>query len=393
MPDQLSMQILHAAGSAGTRVSLPTTPTPTTKEQTTSFGPQRRRKTVSIVHPSTHAPQSDPIVESARLSRPSTMDVYPRSRYLREMSQRNSQPPPSPAMKPEYSPRWADAPEGNFLVRSKSSGRLHSAAMERRLTIPGDPRDTRKAGALTFAGTTTSTTAPSPSVVASRPSAGPPSPSSPSPARLHHPPSLPNIPRLPQSRFSFEVQHPLRKVALTSHLKSASVDRSPPAADSVSTPRHSSLYDRHRKSVPNFHLSHAETQPASDSPQISPAAPTTAQRGTSALSSDVGSTVRVLSPNATKRRKSTLYSQQEPPGAKRRMPSSTASFAQGRSYADEYGTPVKGAERFGQRDGLRSSIADESRSKNEDIFLNIARSDSSRRESQGRSELRRVIAT
>ncbi|KAL4921022.1 hypothetical protein BDW62DRAFT_175775, partial [Aspergillus aurantiobrunneus] len=71
------------------------------------------------------------------------------------------------------------------------------------------------------------------------------------------------------------------------------------------------------------------------------------------------------------------------------MPSSTATFAQGRSYADENGTPVKGGERFSQQDGFRSSIADETRSRNEDIFLNIARSDSGRRESLGRSELRR----
>ncbi|KAL4991060.1 hypothetical protein BDW68DRAFT_153256, partial [Aspergillus falconensis] len=56
------------------------------------------------------------------------------------------------------------------------------------------------------------------------------------------------------------------------------------------------------------------------------------------------------------------------------MPSSTATFVQGRSYADENGAAAK---------------INESRSRNEDIFLNIARSDSSRRESLGRSELRR----
>ncbi|KAL4906618.1 hypothetical protein BDW74DRAFT_150823 [Aspergillus multicolor] len=56
------------------------------------------------------------------------------------------------------------------------------------------------------------------------------------------------------------------------------------------------------------------------------------------------------------------------------MPSSTATFTQGRSYADENGAAAK---------------ADEGPSRNEDIFLNIARSDSNRRESLGRSELRR----
>lgn len=361
----------------------PITPTPATKKQATSFGLPRRRKTVSIVHPDTHAPESDAAVKSAHLSRSSTMDVYPRPRYPAEIHQME---PRSPAMESQYSPR-----EGNFLVKSKSSGRLRSAAIERRLTISGDPRDTGKAGALTFAGTTTST-APSPSVVASRPQpiSSPLSPSSPSPSRLHHPPSLSSIPRLPQSRFSFEVQSPLRRIALTSHLKSASVDRSTPASDSVSSPKRSPLYNSHRKSVPEFHSPNLETQSASEFLRSPPAEPATAQERSSALSSGAGSTVRVLSPNAAKRRKSTSYSQQSPPDVKRRMPSSTATFTQGRSYANENGTPAKGIERYSQRDGLRSSIADESRSKNEDIFLNIARSDSGHRESLGRPDFRRV---
>jgi hypothetical protein len=180
---------------------------------------------------------------------------------------------------------------------------------------------------------------------------------------------------------------------LTSHLKSASVDRSSTLASespSTTTPKHPSLYDRHRKSVPNLHLSHAETQAASEPRRIPLNPSTTIKGGNSALSQDADPTVRVLSPNAPKRRKSTLYSQQEPPGVKRRMPSSTTTFVQGRSYIDENGPAVKGVERHSHQDGLRSSITDESRSKNEDIFLNIARSDSGRRESLGRSELRRV---
>ncbi|KAL2849518.1 hypothetical protein BJY01DRAFT_210788, partial [Aspergillus pseudoustus] len=71
------------------------------------------------------------------------------------------------------------------------------------------------------------------------------------------------------------------------------------------------------------------------------------------------------------------------------MPSSTTTFVQGRSYIDENGPAVKGVGRYSHQDGLRSPIADESRAKNEDVFLNIARSDSDRRESLGRSELRR----
>ncbi|KAL4799835.1 hypothetical protein BDV19DRAFT_237803 [Aspergillus venezuelensis] len=385
MPDQC-VQMLHDTGSAGTRMpSSPTTPTPTTKNQTTLFG---RRKTVSIANPSINAPQRDRIVDSSSSlpSRRSTVDVYARtSRYPTDLHQIE---PPSPAMRSEYS-----APEGHSLVRSKSSGRLQSGAIERRLTISGDPRDTGKAGALAFAGSAPSpTTLSSPSqstITTSRPT--PSSPSSRSPPRSNNPPLPPSILRVPQSRFSFEVQSPLRKIALTSHLKSASIDRTTPASASISSPRHpQSLYDRHRKSVPDFHPSHLEIPSTSESLQFPSAAPTAAQGGSSALSQDFGSTDRVLSPNAPKRRKSTLYSQQEPPDVKRRMPSSTATFNQGRSYADANGTPLKGPNRYSQQDGFRSSVADESRSKNnEDIFLNIARSDSGRRESLGRSELRR----
>ncbi|KAL4749691.1 hypothetical protein BDW72DRAFT_130663 [Aspergillus terricola var. indicus] len=359
--------MLHDTESAGTRMPSPTTPTPTstTKDQTTSFDPRRRRKTVSIVQPNTHASQSHSIVESAHFSRRSTMDLPSRTRYPAGVHQIE---PASPAMGSHY-------PEGHYLVKSKSSSRLRSAALERRLTISGDPhpRVTGKAGALTFAGTTPST-APLPSPSLSPSGSIPPTSSPSSPSRLHQLASLSPIPRLPQSRFSFEVQSPLRKIALTSHLKTASVDRSIPAPESSRSPRHSSLYNGHRKSVPDFHSSHPDTKSASDPPVLSPTATATGQGGSSALRLDGGSTLSVLSPNAPKRRKSTLYSQQSPPDVKRRMPSSTATFVQGRSYADENGAAAK---------------IDESRSRNEDIFLNIARSDSSRRESLGRSELRR----
>ncbi|KAL2810417.1 hypothetical protein BJX63DRAFT_402238, partial [Aspergillus granulosus] len=378
MPDQRCM-MLHDTGSAGTRMPSPTTPTPATNNHPASLDPRPRRKTVSIVPPDTDASQRDRLVASTRLSRPSTMDFTPRTRYRAELYQRG---PASPTTKSEY------FGEGNYLTRSKSSGGLRSAAIERRLTMSGDPRDTGKAGALTFAGTTTSTK-PSTSVGAVSLHPPPSSPSPSSPSRLHQPHSLPPLPRLPQSRFSFEFQSPLRKIALTSHPKSASVDRrSALAAESLSTttttPKRPPLYDRHRKSVPNLHSSHLGTQAASESRQIPPT-----QGGDSALSQDADPTVRVLSPNAPKRRKSTLYSHQELPDVKRRMPSSTTTFVQGRSYIDENGPAVKRVERYSHQDGLRNSITDESRTKNEDIFLNIARSDSGRRESLGRSELRR----
>ncbi|KAL2819339.1 hypothetical protein BDW59DRAFT_181663 [Aspergillus cavernicola] len=354
--------MLHDAGSAGTRMASPTTPMPTTKRQTSSFDLGGRRKTVSIVQPDIHGPQRGPVVESAPTwtSRLSRMEYYPTA-------------------KSEYFARRTAAKVGEAFEEKRRS---ESTAIEdgRRITISGDPRDTGKAGALTFAGTTTTTTTTTSS--STTPSA-PSSPSASSPSRLHPPPSLPTIPRLPQSRFSFEYHSPLRKIALTSHLKSASLDRSTPASESSLAPKHTSLYDRHRRSVPDFHLSHFETQAPSDSPQIPPT-----PSGDSALSQDTRSTVRVLSPNATKRRKPTLFSQQTPPDVKRIMPSSTATFNQGRSFTDENGTAVKGAGRYSQQDEFRHSIADDSR-KNEDIFLNIARSDSDRRESLGRSELRR----
>ncbi|KAL3468440.1 hypothetical protein BJX64DRAFT_5511 [Aspergillus heterothallicus] len=377
MPDQRCM-MLHDAQSVGTRLPSPTTPTPTTKNHPASVDTRRRWKTVSIVQPETDAPQGDPLVASARLSRPSTMDFTPRTRLRTELHQRE---PASPTTKFGY------FSEGNYLTRSKSSGGLRSAAIERRLTVSGDSRDTGKAGALTFAGTTTSTPSTSVGAVALHP---PPSSSSPSsPSRLHHPASLP---RLPQSRFSFEFQSPLRKIALTSHLKSASVDRSStlaPESPSTTAPKQPSLYDSHRKSVPNLHLSHVELQAASEPRRTPPTLSATPQGGDSALSLDAGPTVRVLSPNAPKRRKSTLYSQQESPDVKRRMPSSTTTFVQGRSYIDENGPAVKGVERYSHQDGVRSSLTNESRAKNEDVFLNIARSDSDRRESLGRAELRR----
>lgn len=291
--------------------------------------------------------------------------------------------PGSAAMESEYSDR-------QHLMKSRSSGRLQSAAIERRLTISGDPRDSGKAGPLT---STSPSPATAPADSLSRPPLPQPLPSSSaspavvasprshlssfqpsSPSRLNHPPSSPFTPRLPQSRFSFEVQHPLRKIALTSHLKSSSVDRSPPVSDSIDI------------GSAGVQPSHVDTAPASDPLRTAPST----QAGRSALSPGTGSNVRGLSPNAPKRRKSTLHSQQTPQSVKRRMPSSTAAFSQGRSNANENGSSVKGAERYGLQDGLRSSNADETRARNDDIFLNIARSDSGRRESLGRSELRRV---
>ncbi|KAL2868669.1 putative LPXTG-motif cell wall anchor domain protein [Aspergillus lucknowensis] len=373
--------MLHDARSAGSRMPSAVTPTPATKKQTRNSDPRRQRKTVSIDHPSADAPQRDAL-ESARLSGPSTMD-FSRQRHRNELHQTERA---SPTTKSE---QFFEG-KRDFLTKSKSSNRLRSGATERKLTLSGNPRDTGKAGALTFAGTTTST-APSTSVGTVHPPVPHPASSSypSSLSHLHHSPALPDLPRLPQSRFSFEYRSPLRKIALTSHLKSASVDLSTSALESTASPKVPALYDRHRRSVPNFHLSHVESQAAPDPSQIPPSSSTTTQGGDSALSPAAGSTVRVLSPNELERRKSALYFQQEPPDVKRAMPSSTATFVQGRTYTNENGDPVNVSERYSHQDGFRTSIANDSRTKSEDIFLNIARSDTSRRESFGRSDLRR----
>ncbi|KAI9367206.1 hypothetical protein BJX61DRAFT_551724 [Aspergillus egyptiacus] len=368
--------MLHDARSAGTRMPfpIPTTPLPATKTQT-NLDLRRRRKTVSIVPPDIHD-----LVDTAPTSRLSKME--PQTNHQRE--------PTSPTVKSEHFTRRAETGGRNSLVKSKSSSRLPVLAIDttRSITaISGDPRDTGKDGALTFADTTTASTTPSPALVTLHPAPSSSSPSSPS--HFRHPSSQPTTPRLPQSRFSFEYDPPLRKIALTSHLRSPSIGRSTAALASNSAPRDASLYHSRRTSVPDFRASHVETQAASDYPLIPPIPSAATQGGDSGLSLDVGSTVRKLGSNAPKRRKSTLYSQQSPPDVKRRMPSSTATFGQGRSFTDENGNAVKGSNRNSLQNGFQSPIADDPRSKNEDIFLNIARSDSSRRESLGRSELRR----
>lgn len=68
------------------------------------------------------------------------------------------------------------------------------------------------------------------------------------------------------------------------------------------------------------------------------------------------------------------------------MPSSVA-YSETRALATDHGRALNGAHRLGA-EGKTS--ADEARPKNEDVFLNIARTDSNRRDSLGRSDFRRV---
>ncbi|KAJ6106304.1 hypothetical protein N7512_009821 [Penicillium capsulatum] len=66
------------------------------------------------------------------------------------------------------------------------------------------------------------------------------------------------------------------------------------------------------------------------------------------------------------------------------MPSSVA-YSETRALAPDHGRALNGAHRLGES----KSPMDEGRPKNEDIFLNIARTDSGRRDSLGRSDFRR----
>ncbi|PLB33212.1 putative LPXTG-motif cell wall anchor domain protein [Aspergillus candidus] len=260
-----------------------------------------------------------------------------------------------------------------------------------------DPRDTARAAALT-------TTTNGDFFLSSTPAlASPRLPSSPSHRRPSSPPSASTnndfFPRVPQSRFSFEYGSPLRKQASVSHARSTIATPSGPDSNqspttnttttdstTTATPQRSSLYGRHRRSVPN--LSYART-PTTDFDSLPPS-----PRGTQEPESDPDRapppdsrpTVRVLSPNATKRRKQSFYASQTP-DVKRRMPSSTLSYSQGRPQAGD--RAVNGFDKYGSQDGNVTPIADDTRSKNDDIFLNIARTDTERRDSIGRSDFRR----
>lgn len=271
------------------------------------------------------------------------------------------------------------------------NGNMMNSSESQQPLSPADPRDTGRVGALT-----TSAGDASAPVVSF--------PSSPSVSTSQVPPS----PRVPQTRFNFEYQYPLRRRALTSQTGLSSVDASPtsiPNPDPVSasasasttpTPQRTLLYDRSRRSVPGFTFS----QPHRRTPAASASQPPSPRLALEEDSVDAtGSTVRVLSPNATKRRKQSFNAHQTSPNVKRRMPSSTVSYLQSRAPTDERahraGNGIEngngnGFDNYGSEDGARTPVADDSRLKNEDIFLNIARSDSTRRESFGRSDLRRV---
>ncbi|KAB8078264.1 hypothetical protein BDV29DRAFT_166824, partial [Aspergillus leporis] len=241
-----------------------------------------------------------------------------------------------------------------------------------------DPRDAGTAAALTSAGSSDSPTiTPTPTALDIT------SPSRTFGASSSHPHnSSPPVPRLPQSRFSFEYQLPPRRRTLASHGNSTIDTASGP--NPTPTPQRTFLYDRPRRSISNINLSNSRAPKESSSLPPSPRFGLE-EDSDSALAPDPDSTIKALSPNATKRRKDSFYAQQPLPSVKRRMPSYTATYTQ----EPDRSRTVNGVDKYTPEDGGRTPMADDARSKNEDIFLNIARSDSSRRESLGRSELRR----
>ncbi|KAE8144089.1 hypothetical protein BDV25DRAFT_146216, partial [Aspergillus avenaceus] len=251
--------------------------------------------------------------------------------------------------------------------------------------IADDPRDAGTTTALTSAGTSDSptiTTTIDPSVSPSRT----PGATTSSSSSLQQPHTyVPPVPKLPQGRFSFEYQLPLRRRTLASH--TSSLIDTPSVPNPTPSSHRTFMYDRPRRSIPSFSLSHG--RPPKESVSLPPSPRFTLDRDPeSALAPDADSTVKTLSPNATKRRKDSFYAQQTPPNVKRRMPSSATIYTQEGILGDR-SRIVNGVDRHTLEVSGRTSVADDTRSKNEDIFLNIARSDAGRRESLGRSELRR----
>ncbi|GLA22905.1 hypothetical protein AnigIFM63326_005389 [Aspergillus niger] len=387
------------AAGAGNAASPPPLPSTSSSSSFSSspadhrFNTRRRRKTESAVHPLIHVSLEDPSASLCRRSivnraRTITFSAGATSESNPNLTESSS---PQRVTRPDGSPRTPPESQGSQPRARVLAPSLRSSAVATMMLRADDPRDAGKAAALTSpsAGASDSpsaptTTTPSAPIASSSPSAS-------TPVASHLPSSsVPSVPRLPQSRFSFEYQYPLRKRALTSHLSAAASvlngDDTPPGPDPSPTPQRTFLYDSPRRSVPNFHLSHLRDQALLNSQPPSPRR-ALEKESDAALPLDANSTVRVLSPNATKRRKSSLYAQQSISDVNSIMPSSTVTYSQGRLLADERNRAMNGLDRQG--DGNKTPVADDFRSKSEDVFLNIARSDSDRRESLGRSELRR----
>ncbi|OJI82161.1 hypothetical protein ASPTUDRAFT_757130 [Aspergillus tubingensis CBS 134.48] len=408
MPDRVvQLQMSPDAAGAGNAASPPPLPSYSSYSSSSSsfssspadhrFNSRRRRKTESAVHPPIHVSLEDPSASLCRRSivnraRTITFSAGATSETNPNLTGSSS---PQRASRPDASPRTPPESQRSQTRARGLTPSLRSSAVATMMLRADDPRDAGKAAALTSPSAGASDSPSAPTTTTPSASFASPSPSASTPVASHLPSSsssssVPPVPRLPQSRFSFEYQYPLRKRALTSHLSAAASvlngDDTPPGPDPSPTPQRTFLYDSPRRSVPNFHMSHLRDQALLNSQPPSPRR-ALEKDSDAARPLDANSTVRVLSPNATKRRKSSLYAEQSISDVKSVMPSSTVTYSQGRLLADERNRAMNGLDRQG--DGNRTPVADDFRSKNEDVFLNIARSDSDRRESLGRSELRR----
>ncbi|EAW23948.1 putative LPXTG-motif cell wall anchor domain protein [Aspergillus fischeri NRRL 181] len=249
-------------------------------------------------------------------------------------------------------------------------------------------RDTGRAATLISAGTSASPSAPGTTTTTTTTTA----PANSSSSSASHPyPSSASPPRLPQSRFSFEYQLPWHKRALPTQASFPS--ETPSDTDPTPNPQRAFLYDRSRRSVPTFSTSRVRNSTAPASPSHLPSPLSISEKSSDfPLPFDADSIDNALSFNASKRRRKQSLSQsqqQSQADVKRRMPVSTATYVQGSPHASDRDRAIYNLDQTDQEDGARTPVAEDPKSKNEDIFLNIARSDSKRRDSLGRSELRR----
>ena len=235
---------------------------------------------------------------------------------------------------------------------------------------------------------------------------------------LHHSVSNPSLPsssashfayaksKPPQSQFSLDYRQPVRQRASTASATAAQhhqhKQQQQQQQQRTST---TTTTIQHRRSVPNFSLPHVASQfwPSHPSPlsTLNQSILSTRPREVDFIPGD-----DALSPNASKRRRqSALIAHQTARSlAKDIMPSSTLTYSHSRSSfaADNKSRGAINGVGSGKQSQLppppshenntngTTPHADDSRSRNEDLFLNIARSDSGRRDSLTRSEFRRV---
>lgn len=240
-------------------------------------------------------------------------------------------------------------------IRSRRALRREAAEDRREENVKaGDPRDEL---------------APTPSMHSAAAAASSSNSSTPSSSHL----------KSSQNRSNFDSPVPLRKRALTSHHSSAV--QSPFVPDS--SPSYPSLYDRPRRSVPNLNLSNIPAR--SSSSQLHSPLSTVKRSRDSVITHPPNNP---LSPNARKRSEPSVHISQQAvrPDVKATMPS-TVTYVEDRTLTGQTNR-ANGVDK-GQEGGDSTPTAD-TRFKNEDIFLNIARSDPDRRDSLGRSGFRRV---